>query len=106
MFLSEVAKFVALVINLNLHFMFVLLGYLALQYQIKFSPFPLDCYQVCFSKQQMGFSRQSTVFMDVEILMLTTLKISKNKPESKVDFSSIIDLVEDFIMLLIVDFAV
>ena len=49
----------------------------------------------------MGFFTQSIVFMGVEISMFTSLNFSKNKTQSKIDFSGRSELVEDFFKFLI-----
>ena len=65
----------------QLEFPFCVLTFLGtLLHYIKFFYFPLNCYQVFFSTQQMGFLKKCTVFMGVKILIFTGLNISKNKP--------------------------
>ena len=49
----------------------------------------------------MKFSIQNIVFMGVELSIFTSLKISKYKTQSNVDFSGRIELVEDFFKFLV-----
>ena len=93
-FMSKVAEIVTLVSILS----FEVLGYIVPQYLIFL--LPLNCYQVCFSPKQLGFSKQRIVFMGVEVSIFTSLNISKNK-RNNVDFCSKIQLVEDFFKLLV-----
>ena len=100
MFLSKAAKVVKFVINLNLHF--VLLAFLGtLFHNIKFFNFYLDCYQIRFRTQYLGFFKQIIVFVGVELSTFTSPNFSKNKTQNKVNFSGRNERVEDFFKFLV-----
>ena len=79
-------------------YVLTLLG--TLLHNIKFFYFSLSFYQVCFSPLQMRFFKNKTVFIGVELSLLTRVNFSKNKPQSNDDFGRKIQLVENFFLFL------